>query len=228
MAEKYVLRFNKTGYMIYISHLDLLRLFKRVFRACGIEIRYSMGFNPHPKLSFAQPLSLGYTGINEFLEFETSSYYEPEIIIESMREKMPEGVEITGCFSFNGGKSALAALAESALYEIELPLDTTDEDLSDCIESYLKKQEIRVLKRRKKDKKYVETNIRPMIRKMDGQNKDGKAVIRVLLDCGSASNCSPELIISSFAEHMGKDIPRQMINVTRLAVNFSNNLQFKS
>ena len=49
MAERYVLKFSKTGYMRYISHLDLLRLFKRMFRTGGIEIRYSQGFNPHPK-----------------------------------------------------------------------------------------------------------------------------------------------------------------------------------
>ena len=41
MAERYVLKFSKTGYMRYISHLDLLRLFKRMFRTGGIEIRYS-------------------------------------------------------------------------------------------------------------------------------------------------------------------------------------------
>ena len=68
---RYYLEFSKTGNIRFISHLDLLRLFKRTFKRSGIELVYSQGFNPHPKLGFAQPLSLGYEGLAEILEFET-------------------------------------------------------------------------------------------------------------------------------------------------------------
>ena len=57
--SRYVIKFSKEGNIRYISHLDLLRLFKRSFKRVGIKLQYSQGFNPHPKMSFAQPLSLG-------------------------------------------------------------------------------------------------------------------------------------------------------------------------
>ena len=51
MANKYVIRFSKTGYVKYTSHLDLLRMFKRAFKKAELGLAYSQGFNPHPKMT---------------------------------------------------------------------------------------------------------------------------------------------------------------------------------
>ena len=58
---RYLLKFTKEGNIRYISHLDLLRVFQRAMKRAGISLRYSQGFNPHAKISFAHPLSLGYS-----------------------------------------------------------------------------------------------------------------------------------------------------------------------
>ena len=68
---KYVIRFQKTGVICYTSHLDIMKVFKRSFKRAGIRLAYSQGFNPHPKMGFAQPLSLGYESMDEYIEFET-------------------------------------------------------------------------------------------------------------------------------------------------------------
>ena len=70
---KYTIVFSKTGLVKYISHLDMLRLFKRAFRRAGIELAYSQGFNPHPKMGFAQPLSLGYEAEAEYWSWRPRS-----------------------------------------------------------------------------------------------------------------------------------------------------------
>ena len=53
---KYVLTFSKTGIICYTSHLDIMRMFNRVIKRAGIRLSYSQGFNPHPKMGFAQPI----------------------------------------------------------------------------------------------------------------------------------------------------------------------------
>ena len=83
---RYVARFEKGGYTKYISHLDLLRVFKRAFKVMGLDIRYSNGYNPHPKMSFAQPLSLGYSSLCEYLEFETITPHDPESLFSSIQK----------------------------------------------------------------------------------------------------------------------------------------------
>ena len=80
--SKYIIEFSKTGTICYTSHLDLMRIFKRVFKRTGIALAYSQGFNPHPKMGFAQPLSLGYWGMEEYIEFETAEEWQPDQLLQ--------------------------------------------------------------------------------------------------------------------------------------------------
>ena len=53
------LTFVKEGRAVYLSHLDLLRTFQRVFLRQGLVLRHSQGYHPHPIISFALPLPVG-------------------------------------------------------------------------------------------------------------------------------------------------------------------------
>jgi uncharacterized protein (DUF2344 family) len=67
---KLVVRFMKLGRMAFISHLDLQRALLRGLRSAGLAPAYSQGFNPHPKMSLALPLALGFESLCEWLEVE--------------------------------------------------------------------------------------------------------------------------------------------------------------
>lgn len=226
MANRYVLKFSKIGYAKYTSHLDLLRFFKRAFRKTGIDLRYSQGFNPHPKLGFAQPLSLGYSSTCELLEFETNTYYEPSKIFDTLAQEMPEGLVIQWCKELTANIKSLAGEAESAVYNVVIPASMTEDALKQTIAGYLAQEEIITLKRRKKDKKMVEVNIKDMIRSIEGTASDDDLRLTMLLDCGSNSNCSPELVIASFCSYANLDVPRYEMEVERTELNFYKNLQF--
>ena len=47
--------FQKTGNAVYISHLDLMRLFQRSFKRAGLPLTHTQGFNPRPSVSIALP-----------------------------------------------------------------------------------------------------------------------------------------------------------------------------
>ena len=82
------------------------------------------------------------------------------------------------------------------------------------------------LKRQKKTKKMEPVNIRPMIRSLEINKVGDFAMIKALLDCGSRSNCSPELVISSFCSHCGIETPRYDMEVERTNIFFVNKLQY--
>ena len=65
------LRFCKTGKAKFISHLDLIATMRRALLRSGIRLVYSEGFNPHPYISSAIPLSVGCGSLCEALDFET-------------------------------------------------------------------------------------------------------------------------------------------------------------
>ena len=96
MADR--LLFTKTGRARYISHLDLMRTFQRAFSRAKIPIKHTEGFNPHPFVSIALPLSVGFSSQCEILEFgllEGTSYEE---VPERLTAAMPEGIVIHQCY----------------------------------------------------------------------------------------------------------------------------------
>ena len=226
MSNRYAIKFSKDGYIKYTSHLDLLRMFKRAFKKTGLMLKYSQGYNPHAKMGFAQPLSLGYSGKSELIEFETVMPHTTGEIMEKMRKEMPEGIELISCFELPENIKSLAADADAAEYKIWIPTSLSEDVLKKEMDRYLNMTEIVALKRQKKTKKMEPVNIRPMIRSLEINKVGDFAMIKALLDCGSRSNCSPELVISSFCSHCGIETPRYDMEVERTNIFFVNKLQY--
>lgn len=218
--RKYVIQFSKKGYIKYISHLDMLRLFKRAFKKTGIAMAYSQGFNPHPKMGFAQPLSLGYTSCCEYLEIETAEEWQPEEIGKRIGAVMPEGIEIISCKPFTEDVKSLAAATIAATYEVTFPVQKSEKNFSEILKNYLNQKEILAEKRQKKTKKMVTVDIRFKIRKIDILPEE-QLTLSMDLDCGSSSNLSPEQVIASFCSFAELDVPRYDIEVLRKTLCFN-------
>ncbi|HEX2036868.1 MAG TPA: TIGR03936 family radical SAM-associated protein, partial [Chloroflexota bacterium] len=60
--------FAKRPSVRFIGHLDLVRLWERACRRAQLPLAYTLGFTPHPRLTFASPLALGATGDRELLD----------------------------------------------------------------------------------------------------------------------------------------------------------------
>ena len=172
---KYVIRFQKTGVTCYTSHLDIMKVFKRSFKRAGIRLAYSHGFNPHPRMGFAQPLSLGYESLDEYIEFETVDIAEdgthvdtdPKAILDKMRAMMPEGLELLSISEAVHPKT-LAANTVAADYTIMIPLPadgkgSLPDDAGSIWHTYMDRDEIITLKKQKKKKEPVPVNIRPKV-----------------------------------------------------------------
>ena len=63
-------KFQKIGRLQFISHLDLARTMRTAIVRAGIPVKYSQGFNPHPRMSFALQLSVGTQSKCEFMELK--------------------------------------------------------------------------------------------------------------------------------------------------------------
>lgn len=200
MGYKYLFTFQKTGLMIYISHLDLQRLFRRTIKSCGYKIIYSQGFNPHPKMSIAQPLSLGYIGLQEYMEIELDSNIDPDLIKDNINDQLPDGVKITRVKKQSDDIKSISALTVYAEYSIDF--SETDILLSDnMINQFLSQEEIYGKRRQKKTKKIIEVPIKDKIRSMAVE--DG--LLKFVVDCGSNSNLNPEILLKSFLIYFGYD-----------------------
>lgn len=216
--SKYNIKFAKRGYMIYTSHLDMQRLFKRAFKRADISLSYSQGFNPHPLMSFAQPLSLGYYSESEYLEFKTKDDHSERFIVKKLNEVMPEGLEILDCTRMKDQEKTLASRCVSAKYKIVFDYDGDTKaanSSNDKLKEYLEQDEIVAMKRSKKKKEPVPVDIKGKIRSISSEVAYDKIIMTTELDAGSDSNLSPELLLDTFIAFSGYAIPRENIDIMR-------------
>ena len=83
------LLFEKKGRSVWISHLDLMRLFQRAFKRAGLPLTHTQGFNPRPSVSIALPLSVGVESQCELLDFELETC---DMSTSEIRDKLNEGL----------------------------------------------------------------------------------------------------------------------------------------
>jgi len=203
-----MIEFTKEGRIACISHLDLHRLFKRAFRRAGIDLEYSHGYNPHPRISFAQPLSLGYSGLREVLEFYTADREDTVEIVDKLERELPRGITLTRCAEVDGGVKALSACVRAASYTAVLPFlyDRSASLIAEEVAGFLSRESITAMKRNKKTKQYEPAEIRGMIRSMSVSRYGKYAAIDMVTDCGSVSNLNPESVVRAFLEEFHPEI----------------------
>ena len=87
--------FEKTGSAVWMSHLDLMRLFQRAFKRAGLCLTHTQGFNPRPSVSIALPLSVGVESRCELLDFDLEGEaVSCEEICPRLNEALVEGVKV--------------------------------------------------------------------------------------------------------------------------------------
>lgn len=214
--SRYLFKFEKSGQLRYISHLDLLRLFRRTFKRLGVELVYSQGFNPHPRISFAQPLSLGYTSVGEYLEFETRIPYNEEFLVVTMNSSLPYGIKILDCRLVPDSTKTAASRVRWAVYEVGLP-DGHKFPTASQLEEFLSQDTVLITKSIKKGKAFKEINIRPMIDQLRlTVNDEGHSVLTMKIHAGSESNLNPELLLAPLFELAGIPLEKHEPRIKRL------------
>ena len=88
------LNFSKTGRAIYISHLDVNRMMTRAVRRARLPMWYTEGFNPHPYIAFALPLSLGQSSDCEYMDIRIEGDMTDEEVMTRLNDTLPEGLKI--------------------------------------------------------------------------------------------------------------------------------------
>ncbi|MGI8907757.1 MAG: TIGR03960 family B12-binding radical SAM protein [Candidatus Sumerlaeaceae bacterium] len=125
--------FSKMGMLRFISHLDLVKVMQLVFRRSGVQVAYTQGFNPTPKMAFTPPLPMGFASEGELLDVVFTEYYNPEDIVERIRAIELDGLVWKAVEEVPLRSAALATLLDTSEYLVLLPLDAlalTNEEIN--------------------------------------------------------------------------------------------------
>jgi len=188
--------YKKCGRAIYISHLDIMRTFQRVLTRAGVAVKHTEGFNPHPYISIALPLSLGYAGECEFLDMVIVDSMTDDEIASRMNGTLPEGIEVIKVYE-NAQPVREIAFSEfdiSLDYDSGVPLSAVK-----IFSDFFAKDEIVVVKKSKRGE--AEVNIAPLIKSVHIEMREGKLHINAVLAAGNTS-LNPEYIIKAIDKYL--------------------------
>lgn len=204
---KYRVKFTKTGNMIFIGHLDLLKFFQRTIKRTKLPIAYSKGFNPHQLITFAIPLSLGIESVGEYFDFQLTEEVDCNEIVDRFNKNVPLGVKILSARKIEDGEKTCAAAVQAGKYAIKLPREY--QNLKDAVETLLSSEEINIERTVKKKTKI--TDIRPLI--YDVEVKDN--TIDTTIATGSQGNLKIEILLEYIFKLMNEEYDPYNIDIER-------------
>lgn len=195
--------FEKTGNAVYISHLDLMRLFQRAFKRAGLPLTHTKGFNPRPSVSIALPLSLGVSSHCELLDFDLEGDKIPnEEILEKLNDSLVEGVRVLQVYD-NGAKIGKIAYLDCVVtLEYDRPLP---EDAAAQIETLFAWEEVIVEKKGKNG--VVEQNIVPMIQRLSVKYRNDRELALEALICCQNPTLNPMQLSAAVAKYIPELAP---------------------
>ncbi len=195
VLSNYVIKYARDERVKYISHLDFIRTFHRAVRRAGLSMAFSEGFNPHPIMTVAMPLSVGVTSESEYVKIGFSEDYSEVEIKERLNKAFPDGFEILKVVKTEGKTHDFAKL-DRAVYLVELEASGADFDEK----AFLQNSELLVMKKTKSGEK--EADIRPYIYDFEvTERADGIMKIKMCLAAGNVYNLKPDTVISAMEKY---------------------------
>ena len=198
------LLFEKKGNAVWISHLDLMRVFQRSFKRAGLPLTHGQGFNPRPQVSIALPLSVGIESGCELLDFDLDGTVFPADEIKArLNETLVSGVKVLKVYD-DGRKIKHLALLDTVVtleYDGEVP-----DCAADTLRAFFAQDEIMVEKK-SKSAGMIEQNIIPMIRSLDVAQPDGNTIELHARVCCQNPTLNPMQLHAAIVRHLPELAP---------------------
>lgn len=190
--------FRKTGRLKYISHLDIIRCISRVFNRCDLPIWFTQGFNPHPYLTFALPLSLGFDSCCESFDFRLTEPVDFETVCEKMNALLPSDLQVI--------RAATPVMKPEAICWADYSLSFFDEELADLYASlsrFVESEHIEVTKKTKRGEKTID--LKETLQVLSLTQEADHCELSLRLPAGGTLNVSPLLLTGAFFAEWGRE-----------------------
>lgn len=196
--------FEKKGNAVWISHLDLMRLFQRAFKRAGLPLTHTQGFNPRPSVSIALPLSVGVESCCELLDFELDGDKVANRIVRGkLNDYLVPGIRVIKVYD-NGQKIKNLALLDTVVtleYDEGVP-----EGAVSKLEDFFHKEEILVEKKTKSNG-IQDQNIAPMIKSLKIEQADDQTILLKARVCCQNPTLNPMQLHGAIVRHLPELTP---------------------
>ena len=194
MSEKLRLRFEKTGRAIYISHLDLMHTMQRAFNRAGYRLKYSEGFNPHPQIAIALPLSVGAASLCEIMDFKLTEDPDLTELPGRLTAVMPEGIRVLEAYEPQRKVAELKWLQVEGVFEYD---ERDAREMAEALQTFYAAESIVITKKTKRGT--GEMDIRPGIRSIAFTPGEGCVKVEAVISAQEPT-VNPELLAEALRQ----------------------------
>ncbi len=192
------LLFEKRGEAVWISHLDLMRVFQRAFRRAGLMVKHSQGFTPRAIVSIALPLSVGVESGCELLDLELEGQVPAcEEITAMVNGALPEGIRILQTYEAQRKIKELTTLKARLYLEYD---EGVPAGAADGIRELLTGESLIMEKHSRKGN--TQTDLLPLLKSWDMEQTDEKTLVLNLTVCAQNPSLNPQLIAGAIEKYL--------------------------
>ena len=130
-------KFSREEEIKFISHLDIIRLWQRAFTRARIPLAYSEGFNPHPKISLAVPLSVGVTSAAELMDVLLTRPVSPHYFTSAVGQHLPQGIRVLMASQVGLNLPSLQSAVRFAEYSVVIAAEKDRAEVESDLRSLL-------------------------------------------------------------------------------------------
>ncbi len=178
---------------------NLMHTMQRTMARCQMPLWFTEGFNQHAYVSVALPLSTGYSGEYEFLDFNLLSENVPINAVEALNAVFPEGLRAIEIYPLADGGMQLRDIAWSK-YRITWSFaDGVPADFAENVNKLFAQPTVEIVKRSKRGEKTV--NMRELMNGFALTEQDGQVIAEVVTAAGN-NNMSPEYLTRAIAQYL--------------------------
>jgi len=210
--SKVRIKYSKTGRAKYISHLDLTATLQRALLRAGIKLKYSEGFNPHPYISVALPLSVGFESICEMVDIAVLGDELPDKNLI----KLPEGIVIDEIYVPTQKFNDIKWLEFNGKFNYNRKMN---DELVKGINSILSKDSIVISKRTKRGTKDID--IAPHIKDITICYDED------ILISAKISTQEPSLNPTDIINALGENYKPDYVDIRRIEIYDANMMKFR-
>jgi radical SAM-linked protein len=121
----WLLSFARRGPARYISHLDTMRVVQRTFARAGVELAFSQGMRPKPRLSLPLPLQTGAAALAELAVVEVAEETPAAALDQRLRALRAAAAEGFWFERLTLAEARVRPQPVAATYECRLPAPAT-------------------------------------------------------------------------------------------------------
>ena len=147
----------------YLAHLDAVRLWERALRRAGLPLAYSHGFHPQPRIIFAAPLPVGFTGEAEVLDVWFEPPVAPVEVAKSLKSVLPRGIKAVAVKEVALNLPSLPSQLRASEYRVTVESGEAAETVEGRLRELLAAESLSRQRRRHKGK-WRKYDLRPLIR----------------------------------------------------------------